>query len=113
MLAYSALEYGEALGKIAPDIRCLAVQELASRIHPQIKSESSHLMTIAWQNIPYIYSPWMAWTPEKYNQYFHQITRCDRRIAFAGDWCSHLPAWQEGAIRSAYDLIEWALYGKE
>ncbi|WP_342596606.1 FAD-dependent oxidoreductase [Cyanobacterium aponinum UTEX 3222] len=113
VLAYSALEYGEALGKIAPDIRCLAVQELASRIHPQIKSESSHLMTIAWQNIPYIYSPWMAWTPEKYNQYFHQITRCDRRIAFAGDWCSHLPAWQEGAIRSAYDLIEWALYGKE
>jgi monoamine oxidase len=83
---------------------------LAKRIHPQIEEELNQesLITIAWQNIPHIRSPWVAWTPDRYKRWFHQITEPMGSIAFAGDWCSHLPAWQEGAIRSAYSLLAWA-----
>ena len=110
VMAYAALHHGETLGKLPPNERCAAAVGLAKRIHPQIEKELNQesLTTIAWQNIPHIRSPWVAWTPDRYKRWFHQITEPMGSIAFAGDWCSHLPAWQEGAIRSAYSLLAWA-----
>ncbi|MAR07829.1 MAG: monoamine oxidase [Cyanobium sp. NAT70] len=111
VMAYSALKYGEALGKLKPKQRCELTVELAKRIHPQIEDElnDSTLLTIAWQNVPHIRSPWVAWTPELYQKWFSTVAKPCGSVAFAGDWCSHLPAWQEGAIRSAYSLMPWAL----
>lgn len=115
VLAYAALEAGEALGNLEPDLRCRAAAALASRIHPQIQQEldPERMVTIAWQNIEGIESPWVAWTPELHRDLFAELTRPHGRIALAGDWCSHLPAWQEGAIRSAYALLGWAVHGQE
>ena len=67
------------------------------------------MLTIAWQHVPHIRSPWVAWTPERYQRWFRLVSAPYGPIAFAGDWCSHLPAWQEGAIRSAYALLPWAM----
>ena len=111
VLAYAALKHGEALGNLSTTQRMKAAVTMASRIHPQIKQEldESSLITIAWQNMPYIRSPWVAWTPELYKRWFPLLSEPCGPIAFAGDWCSHLPAWQEGSIRSAYSLLQWAL----
>lgn len=110
VLAYAALHHGKMLGELPPSERCKATVELSKRIHPQITEEIdlNSLITIAWQNVPYIRSPWVAWTPDRYQRWFKEITKPMGSVAFAGDWCSHLPAWQEGAIRSAYSLLEWA-----
>ena len=110
VLAYAALNHGKTLGELSPIERCRATVELAKRIHPQIAEEidENSLITIAWQNIQHIRSPWVAWTPDRYRRWFKDITTPMGSIAFAGDWCSHLPAWQEGAIRSAYSLLGWA-----
>jgi monoamine oxidase len=111
VMAYAALQQGEALGAMNPDERCRITVELAKRIHPEINEEldPSTLLTIAWQNVPNIRSPWVAWTPELYKLWFTKLTEPCGPVAFAGDWCSHLPAWQEGAIRSAYSLLPWAI----
>ena len=110
VMAYAALQQGEVLGAMDPSARCRLTVELAKRIHPEISEEldPSTLLTIAWQNVPNIYSPWVAWTPELYKRWFSELTQPCGPVAFAGDWCSHLPAWQEGAIRSAYELLPWA-----
>ena len=112
VMAYAALDHGEALGKMSPQERCAAVVAMAERIHPQIREEldPATLLTIAWQNMPHIKSPWVAWTPDKYQKWFRTLTEPCGSVAFAGDWCSHLPAWQEGAIRSAYALLPWGLH---
>ena len=111
VLAYAALNHGKTLGELPPQERCEATVELAKRIHPQITEEidENSLITIAWQNIAHIRSPWVAWTPDRYQQWFKTMTMPMKTVAFAGDWCSHLPAWQEGAIRSAYSLLSWAI----
>ncbi|MBE9171673.1 FAD-dependent oxidoreductase [Cyanobium sp. LEGE 06143] len=113
VLAYAALHHGEALGRLEPQLRCRAAARLASHVHPQIPRELDvdRLITIAWQNIEGVESPWVAWTPELHRQWFSTLCRPHGRLAFAGDWCSHLPAWQEGAIRSAYSLLAWAIHG--
>ena len=110
VLAYAALNYGKTLGELPPQERCQATVALAKRIHPQITEEidEDSLITIAWQNIAHIRSPWVAWTPDRYQRWFKTMTQPMNSVAFAGDWCSHLPAWQEGAIRSAYSLLAWA-----
>lgn len=111
VMAYAAFDHGEALGTLAPTLRCRAAVELACRVHPEIREalDPASLLTIAWQNVPHIRSPWVAWTPESYQRWFPLLSTPCGPIAFAGDWCSHLPAWQEGAIRSAYALLPWAL----
>jgi len=111
VMAYATLQQGQALGQLDPDVRCQMSVELAKRIHPEISEEldPSTLLTIAWQNVPNIRSPWVAWTPEMYKRWFTKLTAPCGPVAFAGDWCSHLPAWQEGAIRSAYSLLPWAV----
>jgi len=111
VMAYAALQMGEALGALPPQERCQVTVELATRMHPQIADEldADTLITIAWQHVPHIRSPWVAWTPDLYRRWFPLLSEPCGPIAFAGDWCSHLPAWQEGAIRSAYALLPWAL----
>lgn len=111
VMAYAALAHGEALGALPPPLRCRAAVELASRVHPEIREvlDPASLLTIAWQHVPHIRSPWVAWTPERYQRWFRLVSAPYGPIAFAGDWCSHLPAWQEGAIRSAYALLPWAM----
>ena len=111
VMAYAALDHGKALGNLSPQERCAAAVAMAERIHPQIRKEldPSTLLTIAWQNMPHIKSPWVAWTPDQYQKWFRVLTEPCGSVAFAGDWCSHLPAWQEGAIRSAYALLPWSL----
>jgi monoamine oxidase len=39
------------------------------------------------------------------DKHYNNLCQIDGRIALAGEHASYLPAWQEGAVTSALDLI--------
>ena len=62
-------------------------------------------MYVAWQKIPYNEGGWVTAAGDYFNGPYKAFLEPDQRIYFAGDYCSHLLTWQEGAALSAHRTI--------
>ncbi|GII87394.1 flavin monoamine oxidase [Sphaerisporangium siamense] len=58
--------------------------------------------SIAWRRQPHIEGAWVSW-PSRNG--FSLLQRPAGRVYFAGDWLSHLVAWQAGAFESARKVV--------
>jgi monoamine oxidase len=85
--------------------RVMAALEFGSRIHPQYKKEFLSGVSCAWHRIPWTLGCYGQWTEELRAQHYRTLCEIDDRVVLAGEHCSHLPAWQEGAILSGLDAI--------
>jgi monoamine oxidase len=91
----------------------LAVEQL----HPGCGKELTKPLFVPWGKVPYSQGSWVsvggdeaAGRPDFYAPRgpYDAFTEPDERILFAGDHCSHLVGWQEGAAlgaRRAVNLI--------
>jgi monoamine oxidase len=68
---------------------------------------------VAWGQIPFSLGSWARTAPDPvtnisdyYAGPYREFLTLDDRICFAGDYCSHLPTWQEGAVLSAQRAIQ-------
>jgi monoamine oxidase len=68
---------------------------------------------VSWANIPFSLGSWVragadpiADTPDYYEVPYREFLVPDDRIYFAGDYCSHLASWQEGAALSAQRTVQ-------
>ncbi|MCC5577772.1 FAD-dependent oxidoreductase [Microtetraspora sp. AC03309] len=74
------------------------------KIHGEkYRSALASSVSIAWQRQPYIEGAWMAWP--SYEGAFSLLQKPDGRVYFAGDWLTHLVAWQAGAFESARNVV--------
>jgi monoamine oxidase len=78
---------------------------MGAQIHPQIKEEFENGFAWAWSRQPWIMGCYAMWTDEKRKQYYKDLCEIDGRIVLAGEHASYIPAWQEGAVTSAWDAI--------
>lgn len=85
----------------------------ARRLHPEF---ATHVpidtgMSIAWQNVPYIRGGWAEWDSNDQDQAkaYQRLLTGDGRFHVGGDQVSYLPGWQEGAILSAYHVVNQIL----
>lgn len=89
--------------------RLALAMEGAKRLHPQFDDHVSIRtgMSIAWQNVPYIGGGWAEWNASEPAQAkaYQRLLKGDGRFHVGGDQVSYLPGWQEGAILSAYHVV--------
>ena len=79
--------------------------EQGAKIHPQYKKEFLDGVAVAWHRVPWTLGCAGSWTDEGRAKHYKGMCEIDNRIVLAGEHCSYLPAWQEGAVLSALDAI--------
>jgi len=89
-----------------PEERIRRTVEYGAQIHPQYKTEFDNGIAVAWHRVPFTLGCFAAWSDELRDKHYNNLCQIDGRIALAGEHASYLPAWQEGAVTSALDLIE-------
>ena len=84
----------------------LASRAAVEKLHPG----RSHLLTkpvyISWAGIPYSLGAFANNRHTECDPAYAQLEKPQGRTYFAGDYLSHLVAWQEGAVLSAHHAIE-------
>jgi monoamine oxidase len=77
-----------------------------ARIHPQYPQEFDHGVAVSWHRVPWTLGCSGGWTDENRAKHYEAMCALDNRIVLAGEHCSRLPAWQEGAVLSSLDAIQ-------
>ncbi|TDR42016.1 secreted protein [Tahibacter aquaticus] len=65
-------------------------------------------LSIAWQEVPFIGGGWAEWdrANPKHAEAYRRLLLPEQRFIVAGDQVSYLPGWMEGAVLSAYHVVE-------
>jgi len=64
-------------------------------------------MYVVWEKMPFSQGAWISGASgEYYKGPYKAFLEPDDRIYFAGDFCSHLLTWQEGAVLSAHRTVQ-------
>ncbi|GAA1310575.1 flavin monoamine oxidase [Planotetraspora silvatica] len=74
------------------------------RIHgDKYRTEVLSSVSIAWRRQSHIEGSWVEWP--SYGPQFKLLQEPAGRVYFAGDWLTHLIAWQAGALGSARKVV--------
>ncbi|MFK4823611.1 flavin monoamine oxidase family protein [Paenochrobactrum sp. BZR 588] len=90
---------------LSPADRVAKAVEYGAEIHPQYKEEFENGVTWAWHRSPYTLGCAGDWTDEMREEHYQNLCKIDGRVVLAGEHCSYIPGWQEGAILSSLDAI--------
>ena len=80
--------------------------EQGARIHPQYLKEFQNGVAVAWHRVPWTLGCSGGWTEQNRARHYKNMCAVDNRIVLAGEHCSYLGAWQEGAVLSSLDAIK-------
>ncbi|WP_338104593.1 flavin monoamine oxidase family protein [Microbispora catharanthi] len=101
---YNLDEDAEAYARLTHAERQRRALTQGKKIHGEkYRSELLSSVSIAWQRQPHIEGAWVAWP--SYEGAFALLQRPAGRVYFAGDWLTHLIAWQAGALESARNVV--------
>jgi monoamine oxidase len=90
------------------EARFAASRAAIEKLHPGYGKHLSKPVYVGWGRVPYQLGSWVGSFSRGpgddgyYGGAYREFIRPDDRIYFAGDHCSHLNAWQEGAALSAH-----------
>jgi monoamine oxidase len=109
---YSMENFGD-FGKLPSYVAKLAASRAAvEKLHPGKGKELEKPMYMSWGKVPYSLGSWVTrgadFTSEAGTYYsgpYRELIVPDDRIYFAGDHCSHIIGWQEGAALAAQRTI--------
>jgi monoamine oxidase len=83
-----------------------ASRAAVERLHPGHGKDLQRPMYVVWEKIPFNQGAWISGASGEYHKGPYQaFLEPDGRIYFAGDFCSHLLTWQEGAALSAHRTV--------
>ena len=83
-----------------------ASRAAVERLHPGHGKDLHNPMYVVWEKIPFNQGAWISGASgEYYKGTYKAFLEPDGRIFFAGDFCSHLLTWQEGAALSAHRTV--------
>jgi monoamine oxidase len=89
-----------------PEQRIAEALEYGEKVHPgKYKANYECGVAVAWHRVPWTLGCNGSWTDESRAKHYNDLCAVDNRIVLAGEHCSYLPAWQEGAVLSALDAI--------
>jgi monoamine oxidase len=97
-------------GKMSLQEKFAESRKSIERLHPGHGKELEKPVYVGWGNIPYNEGSWLrslnpAAARSQTDPAYEQLIQPDGPILFAGDHCSHIVAWQEGAALSALYAI--------
>lgn len=83
------------------EAKIAASRAAVETLHPGHGKDLASPLFVAWEKIPYHQGAWISSFGDYYSGPYRAFLQPDDRIYFAGDHCSHIVAWQEGAALSA------------
>jgi monoamine oxidase len=84
-----------------------ASRAAVERLHPGHGKDLRNPIYVVWDKIPYSQGAWISGAGGAYyDGPYKSFLEPDDRIYFAGDYCSHLLTWQEGASLSAHRTVK-------
>ena len=96
--------YGTEAGAFAAltgiEAKLAASRAAVEKVHPGRSHELTKPVYISWQKIPFNLGSWVR-GDDYFEGPYKEFLQPDGRIYFAGDFCSHLTVWQEGAALAA------------
>lgn len=114
--AYNYGEVAEAFGRLSLDERLRRAHQGGQLLHPEFKSQVPLAtgLSIAWQRVPFIGGGWASWKrdDEEQKKAYNRLLQPDKRFYVGGDQVSYLPGWQEGAVLSAYHVVQQIIEGR-
>ena len=114
IVAGYGMENWEDFGKLPSfDAKMAASRAAIEKLHPGKSKELEKPMYISWGKMPYSLGSWVSrgagYPPTDESAYYdgpyRDLIVPDDRIYFAGDHCSHIIGWQEGAILAAQRAV--------
>jgi monoamine oxidase len=98
--------YGQENGEFGAipttEARIAASRLAIDKVHPGHGKDLAKPIYVSWARTPYNEGSWVSRTgTDYYGPAYKELLAPDDRIYFAGDHCSHIVAWQEGAALSA------------
>ncbi|MER7212303.1 FAD-dependent oxidoreductase [Streptosporangium sp. NPDC000239] len=97
---YNTEENAELYGRLPHAGRRARALTQGKKIHGErYRADLRSSVSIAWHRQPHIEGGWVRWP--SYEGAFALLRRPAGRVYFAGDWLTHLVAWQAGAMESA------------
>jgi monoamine oxidase len=81
-----------------------STRAVIEQLHPGCGVLLEKPLQVQWSKVPYNLGPWVKWASDHEPDYT-LLSQPDGPIYFAGEYLSHVGAWQEGAIRSAHRTI--------
>jgi monoamine oxidase len=107
--AYNYDAVAEAFGNLPLDKRLELAHGGGQLLHPEFGDEVplARGLSIAWQRVPFIEGGWADWNRNdpQHKEAYNRLLRADKRFYVGGDQVSYLPGWQEGAVLSAYHVV--------
>ena len=88
-----------------PDERVMRTLEYVSALHPQAKEEFESGVAVAWHRMPATLGCYGMWKSDTRREFYKDLCAIDGRTVLAGEHCSYVNAWQEGAVLSSLDAI--------
>jgi monoamine oxidase len=79
--------------------------EYGAQIHPQYNEEFDTGVAVAWHRVPWTLGCYGMWKSDTRRDHYKNLCAIDGRTVLAGEHCSYVNAWQEGAILSALSAI--------
>jgi monoamine oxidase len=76
-----------------------------AHLHPQAPRFLGQGVAVAWKNIPFSQGGWSEWSREARATHFPVLLKGDGPYLFAGEHVSFITGWQEGAVRSAHQVL--------
>ncbi|MFF5212375.1 flavin monoamine oxidase family protein [Streptosporangium sp. NPDC000396] len=100
---YNTDESAELYGRLSHRDRRSRALTQGKKIHGEkYRAELRSSVSIAWQHRPHIEGGWVR---PSYGSSFTLLQQPAGRVYFAGDWLTHLVAWQAGAMESARRVV--------
>jgi monoamine oxidase len=89
----------------SPEERARVTLDYVNQIHPQARAEYDNAISVAWHRVPATLGCFGLWNKHTRAAHYRDICAIDGRTVLAGEHCSYVNAWQEGAILSSLDAI--------
>ncbi len=90
---------------MSPAERVRKAVQYGTQIHPQMQDEFDNGIAVAWHRVPWTLGCYGMWKTDTRKKYYKTLCAIDGRTVLAGEHCSYVNAWQEGAILSALSAI--------
>jgi monoamine oxidase len=88
-----------------PEERVRKAVEYGAQIHPQYDQEFENGIAVAWHRVPWTLGCYGMWTDQARKDHYKAMCDIDGRVVLAGEHCSYVNSWQEGAVLSSLSAI--------
>jgi monoamine oxidase len=90
---------------MTPEERVKRALDYGTQLHPQMAREFDTGVAVAWHRVPWTLGCYGMWKSDTRKDHYKNLCAMDGRTVLAGEHCSYVNAWLEGAILSSLDSI--------